>query len=598
MNTSHLSKTLSLGLWIAVGAFGCSSNTSSGPGNGSVQTGGSTSGSSNSTATSLGGNVGTGGSTQSNGTGGSTSSGDTGGSSNASTGGTTGDTTTTGTKSTGGTKAVGGATSTGGKSGSGGTKSSGGSSTRVGTGTGGKSTAGGMSSTGGTKASTGGVSAAGGTSSQSGTCTITVKNASYSSKIGSVGIVTWSTTLANVDSAEIEFGVDTSYGLSAPVDLKQTDYRTVLLGMKQNHDPYHFRIKARSGSTECVGPDNVFTGKTAARPNAIKPPTVTTNNKAALFGGFIVLEGYRLSTSGGGDYAFILDADGDAVWWYQPPSFGSLSVAKMTYDGKSIWIANDNVPENSAGAKVGRVKMDGDGWEDLSAQFPRFNHDLTVLPDETVIFVAYGSNGCDDVKERSPSGTVRTIINSGKAFGNATACHCNAIQYDPSDDSVIVSEDDRSGYFKTDRQGNIKWVLNGGTYNSFDKSGGGASGWVGNHNLHILGPDHILFFNNGVAALQPGTKPAVAREITLDLTKMTTTEIWKYESSPSISNGVMGDVQRLENGNTIIAYSTAGTIHEVDANKTVLQTLVWSGLGSAGFGYITKRKTLYGAPPR
>jgi hypothetical protein len=79
---------------------------------------------------------------------------------------------------------------------------------------------------------------------------------------------------------------------------------------------------------------------------------------------------------------------------------------------------------------------------------------------------------------------------------------------------------------------------------------------------------------------------------------MTTSEVWSYQSSPTISNGVMGDVQRLDNGNTIIAYSTAGTIHEVDAKKNVLQTLVWSGLSSAGFGYVTKRKTLYGKPPR
>jgi hypothetical protein len=400
-----------------------------------------------------------------------------------------------------------------------------------------------------------------------------------------------------VDEAEIEYGVDTSYGMSAPVDLTQADYRTVLLGMKQNHDPYHYRIKARAGGTECVGADNVFSGKTATKPNAVKSPTVTTSDKTALFGGFIVMEGYRLNSTGGGDYAFILDADGEVVWWYQPTNFGSLSVAKMTYDGKSIWIANDNVPQQTA--HVGRLSMDGMTWEDKSTEFANMNHDLTVLPDETVIFIAYGSNGCDDVKERSPNGTVRTIVNSGKAFGNSTACHCNAIQYDPSDDTVIVSEDNHSGYFKTDRQGTIKWVLNGGSsFNSFDKSGGGATGWVGNHNLHILGPDHLLFFNNGVSAYQAGTKPASAREIKLNMTAMTTSEVWKYESSPSINNGVMGDVQRLDNGNTIVAYSTAGTIHEVDANKTVVQKLVWSGLSSAGFGYITKRKTLYGAPPR
>jgi hypothetical protein len=60
----------------------------------------------------------------------------------------------------------------------------------------------------------------------------------------------------------------------------------------------------------------------------------------------------------------------------------------------------------------------------------------------------------------------------------------------------------------------------------------------------------------------------------------------------------MGDVQRLDNGNTLVVFSTAGTVHEVDANKQLVQSMVWSGVASAGLGYATKRKTLYGAPPR
>jgi len=440
----------------------------------------------------------------------------------------------------------------------------------------------------------GGTSATGGrTAAVNGSCTVTV-NSTMSAAIPTVAVITFGTNLAKLDSARIEYGLDTNYGMVAPVDLAQANYRTALLGMKPGRT-YHFRVVAESGSSQCASADYPIT--TGVRPNALRLPTVTTTNQAALFGGFLVLEGYRMTTENGrpADYAFILDADGEAVWWYRPPGFGSLSVAKLSYDGKSIWIASDNVPK--AAAHVGRVKMDGSGFEDLSDQFANMNHDLTVLPDETVIFIAYGSNECDDIRERSPGGAVRTIVNASKAFGNATPCHCNAVQYDPSDDTVVVSEDNRSGYFKTDRQGNIKWVLNGGAaYNSFDKSGGGATGWIGNHNFHILGPDHILFFNNGVSAYQAGTKPAAAREVKMDFTTMTTSELWKYEAG--INNGVMGDVQRLENGNTLVAYSTAGTIHEVDAKNVLLQQMAWSGVATAGFGYVTKRKTLYGPSPR
>jgi len=587
--TNRPSMTLGLGFWIVVGTCGCAANGGAASTTNNTQHG--TGGGTSSTAHS-------GGTTHNSQTGGTGVVG-TGGTATTQTGGTSSAILTTGgSASTGGRVSTGGSVSSGGKTGVGGTAATGGKgSTNTGgsVATGGGLATGGSVATGGSNA-TAGSNATGGGSTQSTNCSISVKNASYSTAIGTVGIVTWSTTLPNVDGAQIDFGVDTSYGMTAPVDIKATDYRTVLLGMKQGHAPYHYRITAKSGSTTCTGTDQVFSGNTAAQPNNLKRPTVTTNNKTALYGGFLVLEGFQLN-SNGGDYAFILDADGDAVWWYQPSGYGSLSVAKMTYDGKSIWIASPNVPQ--ATAHVGKLTMDGLTFTDYSTQFQNMNHDLAVLPDESVAFIAYGSNGCDDVKLRKPDGTVSTLVNSGKPFGNSNACHCNAIQYDPSDQTLIVSEDDHSGYFKTDLQGTVKWVLNGGTYNSFDKSGGGGTGWTGNHNLHIIGKDHLIIFNNGVAAvggMPMGSANAVIRELTLNTTAMTTAETWKYEAG--ISNPVMGDVQRLDNGNTVIVYSTAGTIHEVNSGKTVLQSLIWSGVSSAGTGYFTKRKTLYGAPPR
>ena len=56
----------------------------------------------------------------------------------------------------------------------------------------------------------------------------------------------------------------------------------------------------------------------------------------------------------------------------------------------------------------------------------------------------------------------------------------------------------------------------------------------------------------------------------------------------------MGDLQRLPNGNIVIAYGGKGIIQEITANGTVLQEM----RTTTNFGYITKRATLYGPPPR
>jgi hypothetical protein len=190
--------------------------------------------------------------------------------------------------------------------------------------------------------------------------------------------------------------------------------------------------------------------------------------------------------------------------------------------------------------------------------------------------------------ERSPSGQNRDIINIGKAQ-NATVCHGNSIHYSKADDSLIVSDLDQDSYIKFNRQGQVAWTL-GGKSSSF--KGAGAT-WDNQHGFHILAPDKLLIFNNGPMGAGAGS---LAIELQLDLTAMTATRAWTYTANPSIANNVMGDVQRLDNGNTLVTYSTQGIVHEVDSTGKLLQSLSW-GLGGA-IGYSTKRKSLYGPPPR
>ena len=100
--------------------------------------------------------------------------------------------------------------------------------------------------------------------------------------------------------------------MTAPVDLAQPSHRTLLLGMKASRT-YHYRITGVSGAGECQSPDyTIMTGPLA---NGLVKPTVMTKNAAALSGGFLITGQYVQNASGSGP-AYILDADGDYVWWY------------------------------------------------------------------------------------------------------------------------------------------------------------------------------------------------------------------------------------------------------------------------------------------
>jgi hypothetical protein len=418
-------------------------------------------------------------------------------------------------------------------------------------------------------------------------CTITVTNQSLSPVIPTVGIVEWSTTLPDISEASIEFGLDTNYGMTAPVDLAETNYRTLLLGMKAGGHSYHFRVVAKAGDRVCTGADNTLPA-TGEPPNSLPLLTFDPPEAEGLDGGFLVFE--TLKQTFGSDVpdspVYIVDGDGDFVWWYVDTGIIDVGRARQSYDGKNMWISAVNVL--SGQSRVIRVGMDGIDEQDFTAEFADFNHDFAVREDGTMAFIAYGSNGCDDIKERAPDGTVTTIINSGTAVG-ASMCHCNALQYDRNDDTIVFSELDTSTIVKVARTGEVVWVMS--SQNQANATVTGLD-WVNQHGMHIVDENHLLFFNNNTGP----NATAIEAELTLDGSGVgSATEIWSYQSD--ITEQILGDVQRLPNGNTLVTYSTAGEIREVDPQGTVLQTIKSVGTGNL-FGFSEKRTSLYGPPPR
>ena len=493
---------------------------------------------------------------------------------------------------TGGSTGSGGTSSGTGGSGTGGSGTgTGGSSTGGNTGTGGSVTGtGGSSHTGGQAgggSSTGGSTGTGG--SGSGNCTVTLMSGVPSTKIGTVGVVTFSTSLSKPTEGHIDFGLATTYGMTAPVDFTQTNNQTLLLGMKPNK-MYHYNISVTDGSNTCTSGDQTI--MTKPQPNAGLPTlTPTTNNKAALWGGFLVIGSYQGSTY----QSYILDADLDFVWWYSTGTDGCGT--RMSYDGKYMWMNNGDVGDPK-GASVHRVTMDGLNDTDLSTPFKGESHQLTPMPDGSVAFYATGSNGCDDVKIFPANGTATstatTVVNAKTAHGGSGMCHLNNIEYDGSDDTLVFSDLDNVCLTKVKKTGETVWVW-GGT-NGVTSTITGDLWTGGEHGFHIITPTDYLIFNNN----SPNNSQAL--ELTLDATAKKSTKTWSFTPSPGLKVMVLGDVQRMTvagptgagKGNTIIDFGTGNYIYEVDSSGTVLQTIK----SQYPFGFMEKRATLYGTPTR
>jgi hypothetical protein len=98
----------------------------------------------------------------------------------------------------------------------------------------------------------------------------------------------------------------------APVDLKRTDYRTVLVGMKPEKT-YDFRVVASDGTTTYASEDHRL--ETGAK-NAASPITsFSLSDAAKLARGFFIASFWNGTNA---EMPFIFDTDGDVVWWYEP----------------------------------------------------------------------------------------------------------------------------------------------------------------------------------------------------------------------------------------------------------------------------------------
>lgn len=411
----------------------------------------------------------------------------------------------------------------------------------------------------------------------SGSCTFTISD-EMSERIATVAAVEWSVDAGSISDAHIEFGLDTNYGLAAPVDLSEPNLRTLLLGMKPSKT-YNYRIIATVDGETCSSDNRTVT--TGAVTTALAQPEITITAPEKHYGGYMYSTKWGTGNDGP---AWIMDQDNEYVWWYADPMIGDVFRTRMSMDGKYMWMRNTGQTAGS-GALL-RITMDGlqeERWDDEVALS---THDFAVMTDGRLGLILWESDAstrCAEIAIFDPAdGSLTPIFNARDAHGS-DSCHVNNIHYYAEDDTFTFSDYESDCYVKITSAGELVWVLNGP---ASDFTG---TSWSRQHGIHFLSQDHMMVFSNG----EFGGATEVY-ELRLDLTAMTVETLWSYDDGPSTPFG--GDVQRLPNGNTLIAYSSTGEIHEVDANAQLVQKLVWPEGNPVG--YTTVQDSMYTESPR
>jgi len=432
--------------------------------------------------------------------------------------------------------------------------------------------------------STAGTAGAGG--SMDPECAVTVTSAELSPYIPTVGIVTFTTSLANLTSAEIQFGFDTTYGYVAPVDLTEESHRTLLLGLRQNIIS-HYRVAVSDGDSVCYSEDGTIVGG-VLNADSLRESWVTEQSAP----GFIV-------TAHDG-HAVIYDSLGELVWAYD--MWNVFSVA-LSWDAKYM-IGRDPGPfDLGTGGTFYRVKMDGSDFQEFDAPGGD-HHDFAAIP-EGIAYLAKTAEGeCDRVYEASidiTDGTPRFdtwqiyqhFSDEGVTEGTEI-CHANRIHYLAEGDRYTISDRNKDAIAIFGRNGepimSIGKTPTGGTTPHIQAEGAGPGGaWHVQHGHHYYADDKLLVFSNessgGAAALHYTLGESGA---SLD---------WRYDGAGA--SMIQGDVQHLPNGNALVTANLSGTIIEFDPNAQLeVRRLILDGpMGPLyGFTYSTHRRTLYGPP--
>jgi hypothetical protein len=416
-------------------------------------------------------------------------------------------------------------------------------------------------------------------------CEFTVTTNEVSAQIPTVGVVEWSLKGPAPSSARIVYTLndaDPSFlnkGGAAPVQLGSASYRTLLLGLKQSRD-YTFHLEAtRSGAT-CTSPDYALptTGTLAGAP----PITVDVAQPAAREPGFIVTS----SGTSVPDSAYIVDADGEMVWFFPGPL--NTCRARMDYEGNTMWMITCN-PINEIG-ELRSVSMDGAQVSMNVAGFDGAHHDLTVMPGGRVAALVWSTPANEppsDLVVRTPDGQATTAFTIGSNVYPSDLFHADAVHYNLSDDSFTISDRDPNVVVKVSSAGLPQWQLGGVCDGAPTGTHCSPQSWLVNHGHHLLDDGTLLVFNNTATY-----DVAHVLEFQLDDTPSGLGATLLRDYTGTAASATLGDVQRLPGGNTLVTYSNDGTIVEVDASWNVVQTF------SVRVGYSNWRPTLYGPPLR
>lgn len=148
--------------------------------------------------------------------------------------------------------------------------------------------------------------------------------------------------------------------------------------------------------------------------------------------------------------------------------------------------------------------------------------------------------------------------------------HGNAIAVDLDGDLVVSARHMNEVTKISRRTGEIVWRFGGRAVNNQFTIEGDPRGFSHQHHVRIQPDGHLTLFDNGNDVV-PNLSRALEYE--LDPVAKSARLVWDHRHAPNVYGGALGDVQKLENGGTVICWGATATntkFSELDAAGDVV----------------------------
>lgn len=400
--------------------------------------------------------------------------------------------------------------------------------------------------------------------------------ATLSEAVATVAWVTWTTDAPG--TSWVEYGPDRDLGLSTVrADAETTDHAVLLAGLPAS-STWYWRAMSEVGGE--VLQSRIFEIETGVAPRDL--PRVEVGD----YDPTLAAPGFTLTTSlGDPSWVIVYDKDGEPVWWEKAPDQSVIAQVRLTDNGTAVLYNLATLNFNRDVGVIRKVRLDGELLSETRTVMG--HHDFVELPEGGFAYIAADLREWTDpetgethnvigdtiteVPEGATDDTPRTTIWStwddlavdvDPAVDNdfypqgLDWTHSNSLSL--VDGAYYLSVRKENAFVKVDRAAReLLWQL-GGVGSDFTQTDGRA--FVGQHSAEPTEAGFMLF-DNGDVDVPNAYSQAV--EFSLDEDGRTFTPVWSYDYNQRISSYLLGDVERLPNGNTLISWGSGGTLTEV-----------------------------------